>query len=278
MGLQSSFEDFIMTDYLPLLDFARYLAQETTALIMPHFYHCVAEFKPDGSEVTEADRSAERRMRELIHAVYPLHRVLGEEYGSTGPEQGDFQWILDPVDGTHWLTLGVPTFGTLIGLLEKGKPVVGVIAFPAMQEVVFAAAGFGCWYGGEGVEPVRVSVKRVAKLEEAYCSASGAHHSDIRPAAAGLQVNLSAYIRAAGRFRFIGDCLQHALVCRGRIQAALDVVMKPWDIAALVPCVEEAGGMATSLSSHSEDVVCGGSLLSSCGGSLHQEILNKLDS
>ena len=125
-----------MTDYRPLLDFARHLAQETTALIMPHFYNCVAEFKSDGSEVTEADRSAERRMRDLIHAAFPQHRVLGEEYGITGPEQTDFQWILDPVDGTHWLPLGVPTFGTLIGLLEKGKPVVGVIAFPAMREVV----------------------------------------------------------------------------------------------------------------------------------------------
>ena len=267
-----------MTDYRPLLDFARHLAQETTALIMPHYYNCIAEFKPDGSEVTEADRSAERRMRELIHAAFPQHRVLGEEYGTSGPEQGDFQWILDPVDGTHWLPLGVPTFGTLIGLLEKGKPVVGVIAFPAMHEVVYAAAGMGCWYASDQVGPVKVTVKREEKLAVSYCSASGPHHSDIRPATAGIQVNLSAYMRAAGRFRFIGDCLQHALVCRGRIQAALDVVMKPWDIAALVPCVEEAGGMATSLSSRSEDVVFGGSLLSSCGGSLHQEILTKLGS
>jgi histidinol-phosphatase len=266
----------IMTDYRPLLDFACHLAQETTALIMPHFYNCVAEFKPDGSEVTEADRSAERRMRELIHAAFPQHRVLGEEYGTTGPEQGDFQWILDPVDGTHWLPLGVPTFGSLIGLLEKGKPVVGVIAFPAMCEVVYAAAGLGCWYAGDQVEPVRVSVKRVEKLAGSYCSASGPHNSDIRPAVSGLQVNLSAYVRAAGRFRFIGDCLQHALVCRGRIQAALDVVMKPWDIAALVPCVEEAGGMATALNGRSEGVVFGGNLLSSCGGSLHQEILDVL--
>jgi histidinol-phosphatase len=265
-----------MTDYRPFLDFARHLAQETTALIMPHFYNCVAEFKPDGTEVTEADRSAERRMRELIHASFPEHRVLGEEYGATGPERGDYQWILDPVDGTHWLPLGVPTFGTLIGLLENGKPVVGVIAFPAMREVVYAARGLGCWYASDQAEPVRVSVKRVDKLAEAYCSVSGAHNSDIKPGRSGMQVNLGNYIRGAGRFRFIGDCLQHALVCRGRIQAALDVVMKPWDIAALVPCVEEAGGMATSLSSRAPDVVFGGCLLSSCGGSLHQEILTTL--
>jgi len=265
-----------MTDYRPLLDFARHLAQETTALIMPHFYNCVVEFKPDGSEVTEADRSAERRMRDLIHAVYPDHRVLGEEDGISGPGQSVYQWILDPVDGTHWLPLGVPTFGTLIGLMEHEQPVVGVIAFPAMREVVYAAKGLGCWYAGEGLEPVKLSVKREERMAEAYCSASGPHNSDIRPGKSGLQVNLSAYIRGAGRFRFIGDCLQHALVCRGRIQAALDVVMKPWDIAALVPCVEEAGGMATCLSSQSPNVVFGGSLLSSCGGSLHQEILTAL--
>ena len=265
-----------MTDYQSLLDFARLLARETTALIMPHYYNCVAEFKPDGSEVTEADRSAERRMREMIHAGYPEHRVLGEEYGNTGPEEGIYQWVLDPVDGTHWLPLGVPTFGTLIGLLEKGKPIVGVIAFPAMREVVYAATGLGCWYESDQVEPIRVGVKRVGKLADAYCSASGPHNSDIKPGKSGMQVDLGAYIRSAGRFRFIGDCLQHALVCRGRIQAALDVVMKPWDIAALVPCVEEAGGMATSLSSRAPDVVFGGCLLSTCGGDLHQEILSTL--
>jgi histidinol-phosphatase len=266
-----------MTDYSKLLDFARVLSREATTLIMPHYYNCVAEFKPDGSEVTEADRGAERRMREMIHAAYPEHRVLGEEYGNTGPEQGRFQWILDPVDGTHWLPLGVPTFGTLIGLLEDGKPVVGVIAFPAMREVVYAARGLGCWYASDQAEQVRIEVKRVEKLAEAYCSASGPHNSDIKPGKSGLQVDLGTYIRNAGRFRFVGDCLQHALVCRGRLQAALDVVMKPWDIAALVPCVEEAGGMATSLSSKAPDVVYGGCLLSTCGGRLHQEILDTLN-
>jgi histidinol-phosphatase len=266
-----------MTDYRPFLGFARNLAVEAATLIMPHYYNCVAEFKPDGSEVTEADRSAERRMREMIHTGFPEHRVLGEEYGASGPEQGSFQWILDPVDGTHWLPLGVPTFGTLIGLLENEKPVVGVIAFPAMREVVYAAHGLGCWYAGDQTGPVKVEVKRVEKLAEAYCSASGPHNSDIKPVKSGMQVNLGAYIRGAGRFRFIGDCLQHALVCRGRIQAALDVVMKPWDIAALVPCIEEAGGMATSLSSRTPDVVFGGCLLSTCGGGLHQEILDTLD-
>ncbi|MBN2257537.1 MAG: hypothetical protein JW704_06910 [Anaerolineaceae bacterium] len=265
-----------MADYRTLLDFARHLAREAETLIMPYYYNCVAEFKADGSEVTEADRSAEKRMRELIHASHPGHRVLGEEFGTTGPDQSAYQWILDPVDGTHWLPLGVPTFGTLIGLLHKGQPVLGVIAFPAMKEVVYAARGMGCWYENEQAEPVRVSVKRVKTLSEAYCSASGPHNSDIKPGKAGIQVNLGDYIRAAGRFRFVGDCLQHALVCRGRIQAALDVVMKPWDIAALVPCVEEAGGKATSLSKWAPDVVFGGCLLSSCGGSLHQEILDTL--
>ena len=265
-----------MTDYRPYLDFARSLAQEAAMRIMPHFYNCVAEFKADGSEVTEADRSAERRMREMIHSFYPEHRVLGEEYGLTGPQQGNYQWVLDPVDGTHWLPLGVPTFGTLVGLLDNGQPVVGVIGFPAMHEMVYAARGLGCWYAHDQTKPVRVSVKRVKSLAEAYCSASGPHNSDVKPAKAGIQVNLGDYIRKAGRFRFIGDCLQHALVCRGRIQAALDVVMKPWDIAALVPCIVEAGGKASSLSKWTPDIVYGGTLLTSCGGSLHQEVLDTL--
>ncbi len=113
---------------------------------MPHFYNCVAEYKADGSEVTEADRNAEKRMRALIHENYPTHRVVGEEYGCTGPGESSYQWILDPVDGTHWLPLGIPTFGTLIGLLHDDVPEVGVIAFPAMREMVFAANDLGCWY------------------------------------------------------------------------------------------------------------------------------------
>lgn len=263
-------------NYKKLLDFARFLALEAETEIMPHFYECVAEFKADGSEVTEADRKAEQRMRALIHANHPDHRVLGEEYGWTGAEGSAYQWILDPVDGTHWLPLGIPTFGTLIGLLKDNQPVVGVIAFPAMQEMVFAAAGAGCWYSHAGGNATRVEVKRVERLVDAYCTASGPHNSEIQPGQSGMQVNLGAYIRGAGRFRFIGDCMQHALVCRGRTQAALDVVMKAWDVAALIPCIEEAGGEASSLDGKSNGVVFGRSLLTSCGGPLHQEILQAL--
>jgi histidinol-phosphatase len=265
-----------MTDYTQLLEFARFLAREAEKQIMPHYFHCITEYKPDGSEVTQADRDAERCMRALIHENFPTHCVLGEESGVTGPEEASCQWILDPVDGTHWLPLGIPVFGTLIGLLENDRPVVGVIAFPAMKEMVSAARGLGCWYASDQLEPTRVMVKRVDHLAEAYCTAAGPHNSEIQPGSSGMQVNLGAYIRGAGRFRFIGDCLQHALVCRGRTQAALDVVMKPWDIAALVPCIEEAGGIASSLTGETGKVVFGGSLLTSCGGHLHQEILSTL--
>ena len=265
-----------MSDNNNLLDFARHLAREAESEIMPHFYNCVAEYKADGSEVTEADRNAEKRMRALIHENYPTHRVVGEEYGSTGPGESPYQWILDPVDGTHWLPLGIPTFGTLIGLLHDDIPVVGVIAFPAMREMVFAANDLGCWYTNDRSDPVRIRVTTVEKLADAYCSASGPHHSEILPGKSGQQVNLGAYIRGARRFRFISDCLQHALVCRGRIQAALDVVMHPWDVAALVPCIKEAGGIASSVTGEVEGVTFGGSLLTTCGGPLHQEIVSVL--
>lgn len=267
-----------MNDYSQYLDFARFLAREAGAVIMPHFYNCVAEFKPDGSEVTAADRGAEERMRKLIHTSFLDHRVLGEEFGASGPEDGRFQWILDPVDGTHWLPLGVPMFGTLIGLLDNDRPVVGVIYFPATFEMVFAARGKGCWYVHNAHPAEQVHVKPVERLSQAYCSSAGVHSSEILPPNSGLQLNLGEYIRSAGRFRFISDCMQHALVCRGRIQAALDAVMKPWDSAALIPCIEEAGGMATTATGEVNGVVYGGSLLSSCGGPLHQEIIQVLNS
>ena len=258
-----------------LLDFALDLAAVAEAEIVPRFRRVGVERKADGTVVTEADREAERAMREHIERRFPEDAILGEELGRSGPEAARRLWVLDPVDGTIWFTLGVPLFGTLIGLLEAGRPVAGVAHFPGLGETLYAADGMGCFFRAKGAAPERVRVADGVALSEARVSAGGPHGSDIQPAE-GRAVNLTALVRKAGAFRFVGDCLQHALVCQGRLHAAVDTLMKPWDIAALVPCVREAGGVATSLEGDADGVVYAGSLVTSANPDLHREVLATL--
>ena len=261
-----------MSDYAPLLDFALDLARTAETEIMPRFRSVAATRKPDGSEVTEADREAERQMRAQIEARYPDHAILGEEFGATGPDDARYRWVLDPLDGTAGFTLGVPLFGTLVGLLEDGAPVVGVIHFPAIGETVYAARGEGCWFRAEGMEPERVRVDPVEDLSVATASTTALHSSDVMVADGQTPYRMTALIRRAGKFRFVTDCLQHALVARGRIHVAVDTLMSPWDVAALVPCVREAGGVAEPLDGPAADVVFAGSLLTASSAALAQTV------
>jgi histidinol-phosphatase len=169
----------------------------------------------------------------------------------------------------------VPLFGTLIGLLVDGEPVVGVIHLPALGETVWATRGGGCWFGlaGSVEKPQRVQVASPVPLERAFVSTTGTHGSDLRERPGEPCFQLGAVIRAAGRFRFVGDCMQHALVCRGRLHAAIDTIMSPWDTAALIPCLREAGAVATALTGEPDNVVFSGSLLASCDVNLHREIV-----
>src|SRR5262245_28297967 len=108
-----------------LLSFALELAGVAEAEIVPRFRQVATELKSDGTVVTEADREAEKAMRARIAQRFPQHAILGEELGPDGPSGARYRWVLDPVDGTILFTLGVPTFGTLVGLLDEGQPVLG---------------------------------------------------------------------------------------------------------------------------------------------------------
>lgn len=258
------------------LAFALLLAREAERVILSHYRDVTLQWKVDGTEVTEADRGAEKAMRTMIAARYPDHDVLGEEAGGSLISSRRYRWILDPIDGTAWFSLGAPIFGTLIALLEDNEPVVGVIHMPAVKETIYAANGLGCWFSTRGRRPRQVKVARPTALGQATILASGAHASDILPVQGRPLVHLSAVARAARKFKFYGDCAQHALVCRGNAHAAIDTVMNPWDIAAVVPCVEEAGGAVSTLSGERKGIVFGGSLVTACSPFLLREILEML--
>src|SRR5215468_8731032 len=159
-----------------VLEFALMLARAAEAEIMPRFKNCTVNWKPDGSEVTEADRRAEEVMRDLI-SKHSSAAVLGEEYGGSPGDPMKPLWVLDPIDGTASFAVGLPVFGTLIGYVENGEPQAGVIHMPAMRETVYAASGSGCWAVVAGCEPVRVRTSRVTKLKDAYISAGSPNSS-----------------------------------------------------------------------------------------------------
>ncbi len=261
--------------YTEILDFALELCKEAGELILPLWKNVAVDRKPDGSEVTEADRGAEQLLRRRIAARYPGHAILGEEFGGERIRDAEHLWLVDPIDGTASFAVGLPLFGTLIGYLHRGEPSVGVIGAHALGETVFAAAGQGCWYRRDGSAPHRVRTSAVTDPAEAFVVSTAIEHTDLDPRDPNPAVCLSRLYRQVRRFRWSGDCINYALLCQGRIDVAFDSRMNPWDIAALAPCVREAGGTLTSLDGR-EDVVWQPNLVASATPELHAQVLHSL--
>src|SRR5579862_8216550 len=230
-----------------ILEFALALSAEAGAFILPLWKNVAVEHKVDGSEVTEADRGAERILRERIAERYPDHAVIGEEFGGEefGGHQGrdaEHLWLLDPIDGTASFAIGLPLFGTLIGYVRRGQACVGVIGAHALGETVYAATGQGCWHKTDQGAARRVRTSGVTDPAVAFVVSTAIEKTDLDPRNPVPSVTLSRLYQRSRRFRWSGDCINYALLCQGRIDVAIDPRMSPWDIAAVVPCVREAGG------------------------------------
>ncbi|MGE3166328.1 MAG: histidinol-phosphatase [Planctomycetota bacterium] len=190
------------------------------------------ESKSNHTPVTAADRGAEERMRARIEAHYPSHGIVGEEYGEKRGE-GPARWFLDPIDGTVSFIHGVPLYSTLVGLEWEGSMLAGVIHLPALGETVYAARGLGCYANGR-----RVRVSTVKRLEDAcLLSSDGASFARY-----GREADFHR-LRARCRVdRTWGDAYGYAMVATGRAEIMVDAAVAPWDVAAVLPIIEEAGG------------------------------------
>ena len=195
----------------------------------------VIEAKADGSPVTIADRNAEQAARAWIAKNHPDDGILGEELGVTRPDARR-RWIVDPIDGTKTFVRGVPLWGTLVALCEGDEVLAGAAYFPAIGEMLSAARGGGCWWNG-----ARSRVSPVASVREATVlttderfAGDGAHLAGWRNLAGNAAVS-----------RSWGDCYGYLLVATGRAEVMVDGIVSPWDAAALMPIVEEAGGVFT---------------------------------
>jgi histidinol-phosphatase len=195
----------------------------------------VIESKADGSPVTIADRSAEIAAREWIERRFPRDGILGEELGVTRPEAGR-RWILDPIDGTKTFIRGVPLWGTLVALCEGDEVLAGAAYFPAVDEMLAAAPGEGCWWNGE-----RCRVSSRATLAEATVLTTDERF----PNDSAQRWGWNRLAERASVSRSWGDCYGYLLVSTGRAEVMVDGILSPWDAAALMPIIEEAGGIFT---------------------------------
>lgn len=191
--------------------------------------------KADGSPVTIADREAESAVRDWITRSFPEDGIQGEELGIVRPE-APRRWVVDPIDGTKTFVRGVPLWGALVAVVERTEVIAGAAFFPAIDEMVAAAPGEGTWWNGS-----RCAVSRVDRLDHATVLTTDEKFSDDDSKRAGWR-RLS---EAAEVSRSWGDCYGYLLVATGRAEAMVDAVMAPWDSAALLPIVEEAGGVFT---------------------------------
>jgi histidinol phosphatase-like enzyme (inositol monophosphatase family) len=219
-----------------LLAFAVELARGAGDITLKYFRKTPeTTTKTDGSYVTIADREAEAYMRKQIAARFPDDGILGEEEGETVGRSGR-RWIIDPIDGTFAFVHGVPFYGVLIGVEINGEMSVGVINIPALDELVCAAKGVGCFLNGE---PTRVSqTERLGDALLLSTDFSACERYGFGKAAELLQAR-------AKTSRTWGDCYGYVLVATGRADVMLDPVMNLWDCAALLPIMEEAGGTFT---------------------------------
>ena len=190
------------------------------------------ETKADHSPVTEADREAERLIREVIGAAFPDHRIVGEELGSS-QGKGELSWLVDPIDGTISFVHHVPLFATLIALCRGGEPIVGVVELPALGRRFHALAGGGAWEGSRRL--------RVAGSFDPATSLV-CHGNRLQFERTDRLALYERLDQEAGLFRSYTDAFGHCLAASGSAALMIDPDLRPWDIAAPALLVQEAGG------------------------------------
>lgn len=219
-----------------LLEFAVEACTEAGEITLEYFQkELVVETKPDLSPVTVADRRTEERIRELIQKYYPHHGIIGEEFGSTQASH-EYNWFIDPIDGTLAFIRGVPIYGVMLGLEHAGEWIVGAINFPALQEIIYGARGEGCYWNDS---PARVS--NTPTLSESMLCHSGREYFTQH----GRESAFNLLQDATALQRTWGDCYGHVLVATGRADLCVDPTLHEWDAAPLIPILQEAGGTFT---------------------------------
>jgi histidinol-phosphatase len=219
--------------------------------------------KPDRSPVTQADREAEQAIVEILRAAFPNYGFLGEEFGAQG--NPDVRWIIDPIDGTRNFVRHIPIWAVLIALEEQGEITAGAVLNPVTGDLHTAEKGRGAFANGE-----RIHVSPVSGLPDAHLVYSGLHLIRKCDRWEGFLRLVDGTHRARG----FGDYFIYTVLAEGKAEIAVEVDVKPWDLAPLKVLVEEAGGRFTDLAG--KPSVYSGSALAS-NGILHDTALALLN-
>lgn len=223
--------------------------------------------KQDNSEVTEIDQNTETAISSVLRGAFPDFGIYGEEHGTSGPEDAEYVWVIDPIDGTTNFVRGVPVWGSLIALVHLGVPVLGVVSAPALGMRWWATAGNGAYFNG-----TRIYVSNINDIGQAHISTTpnkGWERACGFPALQQLQAD-------ALRTRGFGDFWQHMLVAQGAIDVAIDAIgVAPYDNAAIYPIIQEAGGTITDRFGKTD---WRANSMISTNGVLHQTIIDRLPS
>ncbi|MBU9589639.1 inositol monophosphatase family protein [Burkholderia multivorans] len=223
------------TEFLPFL---RELASVSSSIVRQHYLTGVAvDWKSDHTPVTAADRLSEHAMRTLIAERYPDHGILGEEFGMVRP-RARYRWVLDPIDGTKPFTTNCYIFGTLIALMRDEAPILGAIGSPLTGHLLIGLGGAQTELNGKTVR-----VRDCPTIEDAIVLTTGHWETVGRPYGHAF----GELSRRARMYRTWGDCHGYFQVATGGADIMLDPMLKAWDICALVPVVEGAGGRVTTI-------------------------------
>jgi myo-inositol-1(or 4)-monophosphatase len=254
-----------------LIDFAHTLADTSGAAIRPYF-RVRLEVANKGSEgsfdpVTAADEAAERTIAAAVAQRWPDHGFIGEEHGSTLPD-ARLRWVVDPIDGTRAFIMGWPMWGTLIGLLDGDVPVLGLMDQPFTRERFWSVEDAAYMRTAEGEQ--RIKTRPCSRLQDAILSTT---HPDLFEA--GVEADAFAGVRRQVRMtRYGGDCYGYCLLAAGFVDLIVEAGLKPYDVVALIPIIEKAGGRITTWDG--KPATAGGRVVAAGDPRLHEEALAAL--
>ena len=250
-------------------EFLRRIAAAAAAETLPRFRAegAIANKEEAGFDpVTEADREAERAIKALILKDFPDHGVLGEEHGIENAASR-YIWVIDPIDGTRAFISGLPVWGTLVGLTVDGDAVAGLMSQPFTGELFYATDSASHYEGPGG--PRILKTRRTTDLADATLfTTTPALYRDGKRA---LYDRLESSVRLA---RYGADCYAFAMLAAGHVDIAVDAGLQPYDIVALIPIIEKAGGVVTTFDGRPAEP--GGDILAAATPELHQAAMEML--
>ncbi|WP_145529375.1 inositol monophosphatase family protein [Yersinia alsatica] len=217
--------------------------------------------------VTNVDRETELLLRGIISERYPDHAIMGEEFGRTG--ESEYQWVIDPIDGTRPFLCGLPVWGCLIGLLHNGKAVMGMMSQPYTGDKFWSDGQISRFSGRLG--DTRMATRRNIPLEQAILHTTSPESVNLYQGN-----NFDLLQKKVLMTRYGGECYAMAMLAAGNIDICVEYSLQPYDIVAFIPIIEHAGGVVTTI--NGEKAEKGGAIVASANPTLHQEVLNILNS